>query len=205
MLKWFTDFWKIERSRRLSFIFGALIIMGVLLISIGTLSTLKITPYRTYTNKNYGFSIKFPSYWKPVHPKGGAIIVFVAPLQNDLDTVSENFNISIKDMPQAMTIERVSDTIVNQVTGTFGQQIIISEKNPVMLAGRAGYRITFAGYDVRVSNPNPIQYTAVWTIVGSRVFILTFTGQQRDFPFYEKKVNTMINSFKLFTPEVRAK
>ncbi len=200
MFKWITHFGKIERSRRLSIIFGFLIFVGLILVTLGVMAMIKVTPYATYTNKIYGFSIKFPRYWKPIlKPKGGAIVVFTSPKTNSLDLFQENLNISIKDMPQAMTIEYLSKTIVSQVTGTFGEQLDVLQSIPITLGGKPGYRFTFAGYDPKITNP--IQYVTVWTLVGNRVFILTFTGLKNEYPLFEKKVNTMFKSFKLFPPE----
>ncbi len=203
MVKWGMGFWKIERRRRLSIFFGFMIFLGVALLGLGILSTIKITPYAKYTNKKYGFSLKFPAYWKVVHkqPIEGAIVVFIAPKTNALDRLNDNFNVSIKDLPEKMSMESLSKTIVNQVSGTFGEQALISQAIPISLAGREGYRLVFAGDDPKI--PDPIQYVIVWTMVDRRVYILTFTGLKSDYPLFEKKVNTMFRSFKLFPPEIK--
>lgn len=202
MFKWITHFWKIERSRRLSFIFGFMIFLGLFFVALGILATIKITPYATYTNKRYGFSVKFPAYWKPVHnPMEGAIVVFISPKTDSLDLLQENLNVSIKDMAQEMTIDYLSKMIVDQVVGTFGEQLDVSQSIPISLAGKRGYRFTFSGYDPKI--PNPIEYVVVWTMVGKRIYILTFTGLKSDYHLFEKKVNTIFRSFKLFPPEIK--
>lgn len=200
MLNWFTKFWKIERSRRLSIIFGFMIGVGLILVALGIMASIKVTPYATYKNKRDGFSIKFPAYWKVIpHPDGGAIIAFVSPKQNELDTIQDNLNVSIKILPNEMTLERLSQMIVNQVTGTFGEQVDITQSIPVTLGGRLGYRITFVGYGKRI--PNPVQYVVAWTNISNRVFIITFTGLQKDYPFFEGKVNDSIRSFRFIPVE----
>ncbi len=200
MFKGITNFWKIERSRRLSIVFGFMIFVGLVLVALGIMATIKVTPYATYTNKKYGFKMKFPAYWKPIlKPAGGAIVVFVSPKTSNLDMLSENLNVSIKDMPQAMTMEYLSKMIVSQVTGTFGEQLDVLQSMPIVLGGKPGYRLTFAGYDPKI--PNPIQYVTVWTMVDKRIFVLTFTGLKNDYPLFEKKVETMFKSFQLFPPQ----
>lgn len=144
--------------------------------------------------------MKFPSYWKPViDPKNGAVVIFIAPKKDALAMFQENLNVSIKDMPQAMTMDFLNKQIISQVVGTFGEQMEIIQSFPIKLGGRSGYRLTFAGYDPKISNP--IQYVTVWTMVGTRVYILTFTGLKEDYSFNEKKVNTMIQSFKFIPLE----
>ncbi len=200
MFSWITKIWRIERSRRLSFIFSTLIVIGLILVTVGILARIKVTPYNTYKNKEYGFSIKFPAYWKvDLHPKGGAIVLFIAPRKDAVDPLQANINIAIKDMPEAMTIEYISKIIVNQVTGTFGESIEVMESHPDTLSGKPAYRLTFHGYDPK--QKNSILYTTTWTMAGARIFTLTFTGAYNDYPLYKKKVNTMFQSFKLFPPE----
>ncbi len=198
MLSWITNLWKIERSRRLSFIFGFMIFIGLILVILGILASIKVTPYAKYTNKNLGFVIKFPAYWKPILNSPGAIVVFVAPKTNSLDLLNENFNITIKDMPQPMTFEFLSRKIINQVAGTFGDNIVISQSIPINLGGKPGYRLTFYGQNPKI--PNPMQYVTAWTMVDNRIYILAFGCLRNDYPLFEKKVNTMIRSFKFISP-----
>lgn len=200
MSPWYKKIRTMERPRRLSIFFGILIFLGLMIIILGILSFKKITPYATYKNRKYGFEIKFPSYWQPIrNPQGGAIIIFASPKQDELDQFQENVNISIKDMPQAMTIEHFSTLVVNQVAGTFREYIDITETIPIQLGGHSGYRLSFVGTGKGIENP--VEYVTAWTIVGNRAYIITFTGLKRDYPLFEKKVNTMINSFKLSRPE----
>ena len=200
-MTWYKNVRNLDKSQRLSILFGFLIVIGLLIVALGVLSTIKITPYATYKNKKYGFEIKFPAYWKSVrHPPGGSVILFTSPKQDGLDQFQENVNVSIRDMPQAMTLEHFSSLVVNQVAGTFGEQINITQSVEIFLGGRTGYRLTFEGYGPKVENP--IMYVAAWTIVGNRAFIITYTGMKKEYPLYQKKVDTMINSFKLFPPDV---
>jgi len=185
-----------ERPQRLSILFGTLIFFGFFTIILGILSFKKITPYATYKNKKYGFEIKFPSYWKPIrNPQGGAIILFASPKQDEFDQYQENVNISIKVMPQTMTIDHFSRLVVNQVAGTFGEHIDITETIPIQFGGHPGYRLTFVGTGKGIENP--VEYVTAWTIVGNHAYIFTFTGLKRDYPLFEKKVNVMVNAFKL--------
>jgi hypothetical protein len=203
MFAWLKNFGKIERSRRLSIIFGTMIVVGLILVALGIMATIKVTPYATYTNKGEGFLIKFPAYWQPFKVTGvsGAIISFISPKENELDNVQENVNVAIKVLPREMTMERLSQIIVSQVTGTFGEQVDITQSIPISLGGKKGYRMTFVGYGKNI--PNPLLYVTAWTAVGDRVYIVTFTGLQKSYPLYEKKVNEIIRSFKLIPIETQ--
>ena len=201
MFKWFKNFGKIERSRKLSFIFGTMIVVGLILVVLGIMATIKVTPYRTYTNKKEGFLIQFPAYWTPMmNPLGGEVVAFISPKENPLDTIQENVNVSIKVISQAMTIDYLSKMIIKQVTGTFGEMVDITQSTAVSIGGKTGHRITFSGYGPKMINP--LQYVTAWTIVGNKVFIVTFAGLEKDYPLYEKKVNHMIRSFKFIPVEI---
>lgn len=198
MLNWLSNFGKISRSRRLSIIFGFMIVVGLIFVALGIMAKIKVTPYATYTNKKEGFSIKFPAYWKPIpRPAQGSVIAFVAPKDSELDYVQENVNVSIKVLAEEMTMERLSKTIGAQITGTFGEQVDVTQAIPIRMGGRAGYRMTFAGYGKDI--PNPLLYVTAWTAVHEKVYVVTFVGLQKDYPLYEKKVNEIIKSFK-FVP-----
>lgn len=198
-------FWKIERSRRLSIIFGILIVCGVLLLAIAILSGIKVTPHRTYTNNRFGCSIEFPAYWKiDTQPKGGALVVFIVPPKSALDPYQENFNISIKDLPREINPDYLNDIIIKQVTAIFGDYLEFSKSMPAIIAGYPGYRLSFYGYHPQSKKlQNPIQYVTAWTVVGTRIYILTYTGLKDNFPQNEKKVEDMIRSFKVFPPKIK--
>lgn len=194
-MNWLKKYRSLDRAQRLSILFTVFIVVGLLLLFIGLVSYIKVTPYKVYKNSKVGLEIKFPADWGVnLHPEAGAVVSFVAPKDGPLDPFYENMNISIKEMPQAMTIEHLSNLIVKQVVGTLGEQIDITRTIPANIGGRSGYRLTFAGYGSNI--PNPIQYTIAWTIIENRVYILTFTGLKQDSSKYEKRVETMIASFR---------
>lgn len=194
-MSWYKNYRQLDRARKLSIVFTGLIVVGLVLLAIGLFSTLKVTRYKVYKDTAYGFEIKFPADWNyAVRPNPGTVIKFAAPKDGALDRLYENVNVSIKDMPRPMTIEHISNLIVNQVAGTFGERIDISQNIPQAVGGHPGYRLTFAGYGKEVRDP--IQYVVTWTIIDSRVYIITFTGLKEDYPKYEKRVNAIFQSFK---------
>jgi hypothetical protein len=202
MLKWLENFRKTSRSRRLSMIFGFMIFVGLIFVTLGIMAKIKVTPYATYTNKKEGFSIKFPAYWKPFpRPAEGSVIAFLAPKDSELDYVQENVNVSIKVLTAEMTMERLSKVIASQITGTFGEQVDVTEMIPITLGGRKGYRMAFAGYGKNITNP--LLYVTAWIAIKEKVFIITFVGLQKDYPLYEKKVDQIIRSFKFVPVEVK--
>lgn len=202
MLKWLENFRKTSRSRRLSMIFGFMIFVGLILVALGIMATIKVTPYATYTNKKEGFSIQFPAYWKYLpQPATGSVIAFMAPKDSELDYIQENVNVTIKVLNTEMTMERLSKVIASQITGTFGEQVDVTEMMPITLGGRKGYRMAFAGYGENIANP--LLYVTAWTAIKEKVFIITFVGLQKDYPLYQKKVDQIIRSFKFIPVETR--
>ncbi len=197
-MSWFKNVPRMQRTQRLSLLFGTLIVIGLLIVTFGVLSTIKITPYSLYRNPGLGFQINFPAYWKAYEPKSGAVVIFLSPKQSEIDQMQENVNISIKDLPETMTNEHISELIINQVSKVFGEHIITSETYQITMGGQPGFRFTFYGTGDNV--PVSVQYVTAWTMVGKRLYVFTFTGLKTDYPEYEKKVNKMIDSFRFLPP-----
>ena len=196
-----------------SWLFGFGIFLGIVLIIIGILASIKVTPYATYTDRSSGIKIKFPAYWKVIdRPKGGALVVFLTPKESALDAFIENVNISIKDVSASpMTPPELSKEIIKQISGTLSGFMTVLESEPIMVAQRPGYRFVYVG-DVSKQNlsaieaeygkmdiSNPLKYMFVWVQNSNRVYIITYVAPKNNFDKYSKQVNEMVKSFQFIS------
>ena len=201
---------KLDQIKLQSWLFGFGISLGILLIIVAILASIKVTSYATYTDPKIGIRVKFPAYWRVVdRPEGGAIVAFLTPKSSALDTFIENVNITIKDISSTpMTPMEFSRETVKQLTGTFAGYISVLESQPISVAHRPGYRFLYMG-DVAQQNinaveaqygkvdvSNPLKYLHVWVLKDNRAYIITYVGLKSEFDKYLKEVNVLINSFQ---------
>src|SRR5258708_3168726 len=72
---------------------------GLLLAALGFFIYFS-SQFSVYQDDQYKFSIKYPSSWKVIsHPQANVAVVFLRPKDTALDTVQENFNVTIQPVP----------------------------------------------------------------------------------------------------------
>ena len=184
----------ISRQKKQSRLFGFLIGLGIFLAVIAILAVIKVTPYGVY--KGGGISIKYPAAWKLVdHPDNapGAIVGFASPAQTAMDTFSENVNITFQDLAKPMSLEQFSQLAMRQLTGTFKGEVRVLETESMELAGRPGFRFSY----MSTMKEAPLQMTHVWTLVGNRAYIFTYSAMEDDYETFSGEVNFMLKSFRI--------
>lgn len=150
--------------------------------------------FRVYQDDQYKFSIKYPSYWRVVaHPQANVAVVFVRPRDTALDTMQENFNVTVQSAPKdIVTISAFSAAVKRQMTGTFGKSLKVVEDKPVQWGWREGHEMVF-----EAPHPDHLKMVNAWVLRGDQVYILTFLG---DMNKYEKDgiiVDEMVHSLQL--------
>ncbi len=190
-----------EKSRWQSLILNTLIVVGVLVVVITLLNAIKIRGFATFTHPPTGIQIKFPNHWGFNDPKQpGAIIVFFAPPEGPLDTYTENIVLTYRELEdEYRTLKKLSPKMVLQVTRTFKGYMKVLKKEPCWVGRRRGYRFVYVGVVEGIDDP--LKYMHVWTIVGNRVFIITYSARESTFDKYLKLVNKTISSFDTIKPK----
>ena len=167
--------------------------LGILLIVV--LAAIKITPVAVYENKELGFSIKYPEYWRVVEkPQNVDVVVFVSPQESEADAYWENVNVTVVPLdPKISSLGKFTTVTIRQLTGVFEGQIQVLQSYPFSVGGRPGHVLVFCGRNTA----EPIQYMHAWTVWGTRAYIITYTALKKDFDNYAADAMDMIKSFKL--------
>lgn len=197
-MNWLTKSDRSKKRRVKSILFGILLSVGLLTIIIAILSMIKIVDYSLFQIPQYGIQIKYPTFWRridqPGHPE--AIVVFIAPPQSPVDENFANISITYFDLAKdPMTFSRFTQTSIKQLTVTFEGYVKVLESRPFTLNNRPAYRFMYIGQNEAVSDPN--QYLHVWTIIGTRAYILTYFNRSSKFKLHLNKFNTMVKSFNI--------
>ena len=188
----------ISTKQKKSRLFGLLISLGVFLIVIAIMAVIQVTPYAVYQNQAAGIRLKYPAYWKMIdHPENRAIVGFVTPQQNAMDTFYENVNITVYEITAvsktSLSLAQFSQMVIRQLTGTFENEIEVVESDSARLAGRPAYRFS---YIAKVPK-SPLKIMHVWVIAGTKAYIFTYSAAQKDFDVFRGEVTAMLKSFTI--------
>jgi serine/threonine-protein kinase len=150
--------------------------------------------FSEYQDAQYKFAIKYPSSWRIiVHPQANVAVVFIRPKDTALDTIQENFNVTVQPAPKdILTISEFSAAIKRQMTGTFGKSIKIVEDKPLQWGWRQGHEMVF-----EAPQPDHIKMVNAWVLRGDQAYILTFLGDMNKYGKDGIVVDEMVHSLEL--------
>ncbi len=150
--------------------------------------------FSVYQDDQYKFSIKYPKTWRVIiHPRANVAVVFLRPKDTALDTVQENFNVTVQPLPNdVFTLAAFSATIKRQMTGVFGKSINIVEDKPLQWGWREGHEMA-----LEAPKPDHLKMVNAWVLRSNQAYILTFLGDMNKYAQDAFLVNEMIRSLQL--------
>ena len=150
--------------------------------------------FSVYQDDQYKFSIKYPKTWKVlVHPHANVAVIFLRPKDTALDTVQENFNVTIQPLPNDIfTLAVFTARIKKQMIGVFGKSINIVEDKPLQWGWREGHEIV-----LEAPEPDHLKMVNAWVLFRNQAYILTFLGDMNKYAKDGPLVNEMIRSLQL--------
>jgi len=181
-----------DASRKKTVLIGIASSAGfLLLLALGWLLYFKLQ-FSVYQDELYDFSIKYPKTWKVViHPYKNVAVVFLRPKDTALDTMQENFNVTIQPVPEnLLKLDAYSATIKRQLTGTFST-IKIDEEKHLRWGWREGNMIAYQ------EPASHFEMVNAWVLRSDQAYILTFLGERSKYPQDALYVKEMIHSLQL--------
>lgn len=192
-----------DKEKLTSWFYTGVIIVSVGVILLFVLANIKIIRMDTYVNKDLGYRIKYPIDWQVVEKKNspGYPVAFVSPKTGPLDDFLENVTLVVQGVPPKIeSLNDLSNVIVKQVTGTFEGHVEVIDGRYIKWGGQRAYRFEWGGAGGEATDP--MMYLNVWTMRGSKLYILTFVARRSTYDTYKKKyVNKMIKSFAFLEPD----
>jgi len=153
-----------------------------------------MSQFTVYQDTQYKFSMKYPKTWKViVHPYKSVAVAFLRPKDTSLDTIQENFNVTVQPVPSNIyTLEAFTGTIKRQMSGVFGKSINIVEDKPLQWGWRQGHMIA-----IDAPKPDHLKMVNAWVLRSGEAYILTYLGDMNKFSKDGIVVNEMIRSLQL--------
>jgi hypothetical protein len=151
----------------------------------------------SYTDPSSGITVKYPSSWDiqdvdPTQrrPDTVSLTQLVPPGQNDTGFV-DNVLISVNNVSNT-TLDQYTEGVLAQYNNLSGV-ITITKSEPSTLAGNPAHAIEYLDN----SQDQPIKKVQVWTIVGDRVYVVTYAADEAEFPQYSADVRAIIQSLQI--------
>jgi hypothetical protein len=160
------------------------------------------TEFLTYENAREGINLEYPSDWTPIERSPGDdptfVIGFVSPRQSPTDQFAESFAINIETVPEDMILQEYTE-IGNQTIRTiFPDAQIITSTDDITLSGEPAHVVT---YSATLEDGTSGQITQVWTVTGSKAYVLTYIAESNEYQAFTEVVDRMISSFQITQQE----
>jgi len=142
--------------------------------------------FLSYTDKNAGVEMGYPSDWQLIGNSGGATI---AEFQHGNDAIS--FQIQIIATQAGKTPQSLAPSLISSLQKSDASTSIL-ENHTASLGGLPGYELMFT---FKVGG-QPYKALIVWTVKGSSVYEIQFYGPSAQ---YDEQISTaqqMISSFE---------
>jgi serine/threonine-protein kinase len=148
--------------------------------------------FLTYEHEDYGFLLEYPDDWEIVEKAEAQIVIFVSP-EGESGSFRENVSVLTQDLEsEAVTLEEYTNLSLSQAEG-FVPDYMLLESVPVTVAGNPGYNIVYIG----TQGVYDILWFQVWTLVGDRAFVVTYTAERESYEQHLPTAERMIDSLEL--------
>ena len=155
--------------------------------------------FNTYTNPQYGITIKYPTDWKPQQIGiNGEVVKFVhQPSQ-------ANVLISVKPLPDFMSLEQYRKQYVENIENEFlddekqVKKYNIEQPNGNVtlptLAKHPAFQVVYTGKD---ENNNSLKIREVGNLKDKKAYIITYEAKLGNYDEFSKIAEEMIDSFEV--------
>jgi hypothetical protein len=160
--------------------------------------------FRTYENPAYGIQIQYPSTWiiyaGDMFSGDDAIdiVSFLGPVKSDTKAHAPSLYISIISPPPPdlnLNLNEYLTRITNDYKARLKEFKVIESNTNSILAGKPAYKLIFTDEE------DEIYYKTmdIGTIIGDKVYLLSYVAQREHYSDYLPIVQKMINSLKITT------
>jgi hypothetical protein len=146
----------------------------------------------TYTNRNYGFSIQYPSSWEMREKFMNTEVIFLSDAENANDKFQENVNIAVMRVPANTKFEAAKDDTIQQL-GRMITNFHLEAERPVTLAGREAYALVYTG----TMGQFQFKWQQIFMVANGCAYAITYTAEEKSYNKFFGYFNKMASSFSL--------
>jgi hypothetical protein len=149
-----------------------------------------------YSNPVWGILIQYPSDWAASTSAlrdYTELIAFYSPLQNLSQPIAARVAISAVQFAQNVSLPHYTELVL---TGVYQSELVLKNSSEATLAGYPGYRIVLANTPFQNSTL-VVYHMNTWTIIGNKVYHLTYEAEESAFNQHLPEVSQMLESFRI--------
>jgi ankyrin repeat protein len=147
--------------------------------------------YLTYTNKAYGYKIKYPENW--FKKEGDNIVSFISPKDNASDVFAVNLNITNEFLnDKQITLDQYVNLGLEYTKKFVITDFNVVESSETNLAGIPSKRIIATGKQGELS----LKFLRICAINNNRAYNITYTAVLDTYPKYLNTAQEIIDSFE---------
>ena len=148
---------------------------------------------QVYRSPAQGLTLHVPASWHKVERAFGTLVSFVSPLEAEDDRIRENINVIAEDFgtERPSLYEYTAGTIALLRSRDPGMTFLSSRS--IALGNNPAFAVTY-DEDTIIGH---MRFEQVWTIVGSRMYLLTLTATPETFDRYAPIFDTMLQTIIL--------
>jgi hypothetical protein len=171
--------------------------------SDATLSESTSRGFLDFADKDYQFSIKYPDNWMKIENKlqhvtqnNGATIFVAKSSEGDA-----GITVSIQNLPRlGMDLEEYTRISMDALDKKISQFSLVElDGTSITLSGHAAHKVVYTGgTDPLDQNSVSIKVMQIWSIIGNRVYLITYAAPPEVFDQYSSTIaHKMIESAKV--------
>ncbi len=176
-------------------LFNSLSLSAILKTSVGQIQ--HTSKYLGYEDTVHGFKVEYPEDWEKIQFSVGItegshnlVVTFLSPSQGPSHTFREYLIVETANVSSASTFLKQEISFIAQ---SFPHFKPVGASNS-SLAGHNAYTVVFTYRDPIVGTGKVME---IWTINGSKAYILSYHADSADYISYLPTIQTMIKSFEL--------
>jgi len=144
-----------------------------------------------YTNKEKGFSIKFPADWERKEGMMGTAVLALSPQEGTADQFRVNVNVTIEDLPKTLSLDEYVAAALGALRKVL-TDLEEHENSAMNVAGTPAKRLIFS------HRMGAIKVKAMQCVLvkGTRGYVITCSAAPDQFDNYRPKFDEIVQSFR---------
>lgn len=159
-------------------------------------SSLTKTEFSTFDSSNFfGFRMKYPKSWRiqKIEDRFTGDVAKFFPLQNsDSNSFQPEISVEVQDLKKPILLPDYTNSRVNEIT-QFLKNPRIHDSRSAKLANLPAHEVVYTGKQEQYN----VKMMAVWTVKGSRAYIVTYTAEESQYDAFLETAQAMINSLEI--------
>ena len=171
-------------------------IVALVIVGIG-INRNTYNNFKTYSNDNYKFEIKYPQDWSSRNledPITGEVVVFSSKLETATDSYQESLYITVEYLPsETTTLEEYTQTVFERIKQAKGRDVEVYQDRKTRIGQYPARRVIYS----REANGLQLRQMETFSIKEDKVYVAIYTAERAKFSKFLKTAKKMIGSWKI--------